>query len=515
MAAFLLLLAAAVIFGNRSEDSGPMFAGTAPIPQFRVDASWPLELPNHWLLGQVGGLAVDSRGHIWALERPGSLTADELDAAADPPRSLCCIAAKPVLEFDSSGRLLQAWGGPGQGYDWPKSEHGIHVEKNGNVWIGGNSPTDRQVIKFSNDGRFLLQIGHPSSDPMDSARTDILGRPAGIDVDEAAHEAYIADGYGNRRVIVFDSETGAIKRFWGAYGNKPTDAASGAYSPAAAPAQQFGNPVHCVHLSADGLVYVCDRSNNRIQVFTKAGKFISEFFVRKETLGQGSAWDLAFSADAAQSFLYVADGQDNVIWILQRSDGKILGQFGRNGRNAGQFHWVHQIAADAAGAIYTGEVDTGKRLQRFVQAGDGSPTGKRLELQVVSPAAGLIFRAFARRRAEAEALAHALAPGLSLLGRNASPAFIHALPDALPHPGAPGAAHAEAPKEHAAKHQQAQRLPEGNGANAEERRQQPVPQERHDPAANRGENDAEHQDDRAQQVPFPSHVCSSQFMNSS
>jgi DNA-binding beta-propeller fold protein YncE len=320
----------------------------------------------------VGGLTVDSRGHIWALQRPGSLTADELDAAADPPRALCCFAAKPVLEFDASGKLLQSWGGPAGGagsaaaeFDWPKSEHGIHVEKNGNVWIGGNGPADRMILKFTRQGRFLLQIGHPSSDPMDSSRTDILGRPAGMDVDEAAHEVFVADGYGNRRVIVFDSETGAFKRLWGAYGNKPSDVPLPTYSPATPPARQFGYPVHCLHISADGLVYVCDRINNRIQVFSKAGKFVAEFFVRKETLVQGSAWDLAFSSDPAQSFLFVADGEDNVVWILQRSDGKILGHFGRNGRNAGQFQWVHQIAADRSGAIYTGEVDTGKRLQRF------------------------------------------------------------------------------------------------------------------------------------------------------
>ena len=337
--------------------------------QFRVDPAWPLELPSDQLLGQVGGLAVDSHDHIWVLQRPGSLTADELDASADPPRSLCCFAAKPVLEFDASGRLLQSWGGPGQGFDWPKNEHGIHVEKNGNVWIGGNGPADRMLLKFSRDGRFLLQIGHPSADPMDSARTDILGRPAGIDVDEAAREVFVADGYGNRRVIVFDSQSGAFKRLWGAYGAKPSDAAPPAYTPAAPPSQQFATPVHCLHISADGLVYVCDRVNNRIQVFTKAGKFVAELFIRKETLAQGSAWDLAFSNDPAQTFLFVADGQDNVIWILQRRDGKILGHFGRNGRNAGQFHWIHQLASDSSGAIYTGEVDTGKRLQRFVLFG--------------------------------------------------------------------------------------------------------------------------------------------------
>jgi DNA-binding beta-propeller fold protein YncE len=351
-------------------------AAPAPVeaqqpPKFKVDADWPLELPDNWILGQVGGLAVDSHDHIWVLQRPGSDTADELGAAQTPQRSLCCFAAKPVLEFDKSGKLLNAWGGPapaGAGYDWPKTEHGIHVDKNDNVWIGGNAADDRMVLKFTRDGRFLMRIGKPSTDPVDSARTDILGRPAGIDVDEAAHEVYIADGYANKRVIVFDSDTGAFKRLWGAYGNKPSDADPGAYSPGGPPAQQFRNPVHCVHIAEDGLVYVCDRLNNRIQVFTKQGKFVKEFSVRPETLGNGSAWDLAFSRDKGQSFLLVADGEDNVIWTLQRSDGKILGSTGHNGRNAGQFHWIHQIAADSAGTLYTGEVDTGKRIQRFVIA---------------------------------------------------------------------------------------------------------------------------------------------------
>jgi len=334
-------------------------------PQFKVDPDWPLELPNNQILGQVGGLTVDRHDHIWVLHRPGSNTADELGASQTPPRSLCCFPAKPVLEFDSSGKLLQSWGGAGKGFDWPKSEHGIHVDSNDNVWIGGSAPEDRQILKFARDGRFLMQIGHPSSEPFDSSRTDILGRPAGIDVDEKAHEVYVADGYGNKRVIVFDSETGAFKRMWGAYGNQPSDAASEPYSPSATPARQFRNPVHCLHIASDGLVYVCDRTSSRIQVFTKQGKFVKEFSVRPETLGQGSAWDLAFSPDESQTFLFVADGENNVVWILQRSDGKVLGQIGHAGRNAGQFHWVHQIGSDSAGNLYTGEVDTAKRVQKF------------------------------------------------------------------------------------------------------------------------------------------------------
>jgi hypothetical protein len=348
----------------------PVRAQATP-PQYRVDPSWPKQLPNNWIMGQVGGLTVDRENHIWVLQRPKSDTPDELGAEQTPPRSECCVAAPPILEFDAQGNLLRSLGGPGQGYDWPTSEHGIHIDKKGNIWIAGNAPVDRQVLKFSPDGKFLMQIGHPApaTQPADSASHDLLGRPSGIAVDDEAHEVYISDGYMNKRVIVFDSETGAFKRLWGAYGNAPNDADPGAYNPTSAPDQQFRNPVHCVHISNDGMVYVCDRTNNRIQVFTKQGKFLKEFFVRKETLGQGSAWDFAFSTDAEQKFMILADGEDNVLWTLERDNGNVLGETGHSGRNAGQFHWVHQIASDSDGNLYTGEVDNAKRVQKFVLVG--------------------------------------------------------------------------------------------------------------------------------------------------
>jgi DNA-binding beta-propeller fold protein YncE len=344
-------------------------AATAPVPEtpkFKVDPFWPKELPNNWIMGQVGGMAVDRHDHIWVLQRPSLDTVDELGAAQTPPWSLCCFAAPPVLVFDAQGNLLQSWGGPGAGFDWPKREHGIYLDKDDNVWISGADPSDRHLLKFKNDGHFLMQIGHPSTDPPNSLRTDILGRPAGIEVDSEAHEVYVADGYMNKRVVVYDSDKGTFKRLWGAYGNPPNDADPGAYNPAAPPDQQFRNPVHCVHISRDGFVYVCDRVNDRMQVFTKQGKFVKEFFVRPQTLGIGSVWQFAFSADENQKFLLVADGENNVIWTLRRDDGAVVGQTGHNGRNAGQFHWVHQIVSDSQGNLYTGEVDTGKRIQKFV-----------------------------------------------------------------------------------------------------------------------------------------------------
>jgi len=354
---------------------GVLFTGIRPAfeqqpPTYEVDPFWPQELPDNQIMGAVGGLTVDSHDHIWVLQRPGSNSKTDLGAAQVPPISQCCFPAKPVMEFDTQGKLLQSWGGPGQGYDWPSSEHGIYVDKNDNVWIAGagfseTEGQDRHVLKFTRDGHFLMQIGHKSSDPYDSSRTDILGQPTGIAVDEEAHEVYISDGYGNRRIIVYDSETGAFKRLWSAYGNKPDDAKQEPYTPDGWPPQQFST-VHAVHISNDGLVYVCDRGNDRIQVFTKQGKFMKEFPVRIQTLNPGSVWDLAFSSDKEQKYLFVADGQNNVVWILARSDGKILGSFGHHGRNAGQFHWLHGIASDSAGNLYTAEVENSKRIQKFL-----------------------------------------------------------------------------------------------------------------------------------------------------
>ncbi|HET9994952.1 MAG TPA: hypothetical protein VFQ18_06055 [Candidatus Acidoferrum sp.] len=363
----LAVLAAGFAIGNIvSFVFLPRTARAQEIPKYRVEASWPKELPNNWIMGQVGGMAVDRHDHIWILQRPSSNTADELGASPASQRSQCCIAAPPILVFDAQGNLLQSWGGPGEGYNWPILEHGIHVDKDDNVWISGSGITDRHILKFKSNGQFVMQIGHPSSDVPDSSRTDILGRPAGIEVDQEAHEVYIADGYMNKRVVVYDSDTGAFKRLWGAYGNVPNDANPGPYNAAAPPDQQFRNPVHCVHISRDGFVYVCDRVNDRVQVFTKQGKFVKEFFVRPQTLGSGSFWQFAFSTDEKQKFLLVADGENNVIWTLRREDGAVLGQTGHNGRNAGQFHWVHQVVSDSQGNLYTGEVDTGKRIQKFV-----------------------------------------------------------------------------------------------------------------------------------------------------
>jgi hypothetical protein len=352
------------------------YAGTPP--KYEVDASWPKQLPNNWVIGQIGGMTVDKDDHIWVFQRPRSLTADEAAAARTPPTAECCFPAPSVLEFDAEGNLLKSWGEPNFNPSWPQNEHGIYVDRAGNVWLSGSGAAaqdgrggaeDREVFKFTNDGKLLMTIGHPFTGPDNNQDTTMLGRVAAIEVDDAAHEVFIADGYGNRRVAVFDSDTGTFKRGWGAYGiplNQIDNGRLPAYDPSAASPKQFLGPVHSVRISRDGLVYVCDRTADRIQVFSKQGNFVKEFLVAPKTLGGGSAWTVTFSHDPKQEFLLVGDGTNNVIWILNRDDGKIVGSFGHNGRNAGEFHWVHQVVMDSKGNLYTGEVDTGKRIQKFV-----------------------------------------------------------------------------------------------------------------------------------------------------
>jgi DNA-binding beta-propeller fold protein YncE len=338
------------------------------VPSFQVDPAWPKPLPNDWIMGQASGVAVDAQDHVWVIQRPRSLTDDEKALMLNPPASKCCRPAPPVLEFDREGNLLKAWGGPGQGYDWPQNEHGISIDYKGFVWIGGNGEQDGEYLKFTPDGKFVLQIGRigPQTDSNDVSR---LGKAADAEVDPQTNEVYIADGYFNHRVIVFDADTGAYKRHWGAYGRKPTDEKLPPYTPAAAPSPQFGNPVHCVKIAKDGLVYVCDRKNDRIQVFHKDGSFVREFILEPNTLGAGSVWDLDFWIDPKQSFLLNADGTNNEVRTIQRATGAVVGTFGRNGRNAGEFHWVHNLAVDSEGNIYTTEVDTGKRAQKFKYLG--------------------------------------------------------------------------------------------------------------------------------------------------
>ena len=349
-------------------------AASHEAPMFEVDPLWPKPLPNHWLLGSAIGVGVDSRDHVYVIHRRQSFnTRTEIGAAMQPPTGECCIPAPNILEFDPAGNLVNHWGGKSDDYEWPSSNHGLTLDHKDNVWIGGNGRGDSHVLKFTRDGTFLLQIGTPGQDA-DSSSSEHFGRVAKISFDAKANEAYLSDGYGNKRVAVLDADTGELKRYWGAYGNKPDDADLGPYDPSAPLAQQFRNPVHCAEPSNDGLVYVCDRPNDRIQVFKTDGTFVTEKRIAPATLGDGSTWDIAFSKDPAQKFMYVADGKNMKVYIMLRETLEILTSFGDGGRQPGQFFAVHSIATDSLGNIYTTETYEGKRVQKFVFKGMGEVT---------------------------------------------------------------------------------------------------------------------------------------------
>lgn len=383
--AIFLVLLAGLFIGQSVLDKTPAAEGRSAVmaPRFEVDPLWPKPLPNHWYIGMTIGVGVDAQDHVWIVHRPDTVSANE--AALDQKTGACCSKAPPVLEFDQAGNLIGHWGGPGQGYEWPESNHGITIDYKGNVWIGGNGTNDAQLLKFTQDGKFIAQFGHSGKNG-GSNDTENFGRVAKIFVDPKANEAYISDGYLNKRVVVIDADTGKFKRYWGAYGNKPDDKNLGRYDPDAPPAQQFRNPVHCAELSNDGFLYVCDRVNDRIQVFTPEGKFVKEQFVARRSLADGSVWDIAFSKDPQQKFIYLADGRNQKVYIIQRDTLEILTSFGDGGRQPGQFYGVHSIATDSKGNIYTTETYEGRRLQKFVYKGLAPVT--KQDQGTVWPAAG-------------------------------------------------------------------------------------------------------------------------------
>ena len=371
---------AGVIFALAAMHSTAMETAVLPAvqspPSYRVDPSWPRPLPNHWIVGAVVGVAVDDRDHVWIVHRPSTLQPNET-------RSIW-RAAPPVLEFDGDGTLVSSWGGPGPGYEWPQLEHGIHVDAQDNVWLGGGGDKDAQILKFTRAGRFLMQIGHQGKG-QGSEDTSNLGGAAHMIVDRAAHELYVADGYVNHRVIVFDAETGAYKRHWGAYGRPPDDSyftkigerlpgpfrgavqnenKPSQYDPDAPPPPQF-RIVHAVRISRDGLVYVCDRTNNRLQVFRKDGTFVQEAFIARDTFGSGSVWDAGFSIDPEQRWLVVIDGTNQQVYVVERKSLRVVSTFGGAGHWAGQFYGAHNLAIDSKGSLYITETYEGKRVQKF------------------------------------------------------------------------------------------------------------------------------------------------------
>ena len=371
---------------------GTTVSAQGAAPAYRVDPFWPQPLANHWVFGSITGVAVDAQDHVWVLHRGAdSLESNEkgMMITPNPTSSVYCLAAPFVLELDAAGKVVSSFGGPGQGYNWPQSPGSIAVDAKGNVWVtaaglvpapaggrgaapGAAAPApDAHVLKFSKTGQFLLQIGKPGLTTGD----DALNKPSAVAVDAAANEVFIADT-GNRRIAVFDSEAGKFKRAWGAYGEKP-GADPGAYA-ATAPASRQFRDVTCVDIAKDGNVYVCDRTSNRIQVFGKDGKFVKEAVIAKNTTGAvvagqfgavsafGSVWDVAFSNDAQQRYLFVADGQNKKVRILDRASLNEVGSIGQGGRQPGRFLAVGSIAVDSKGNVYTGEQHHGKRVQKFV-----------------------------------------------------------------------------------------------------------------------------------------------------
>lgn len=357
--------------------AAPVFAAAAA-PEFKVDPFWPQTLPNTWVLGEISGLAVDAKDNVWVIHRPRTLTARETKASRTPPAAPCCVAAPPVIAFSPEGKVVAAWGGPGQGYDWPSSEHGVTVDPQGNVWILGNgdgplgadgkpdrSKADGHAIKFTRDGKFLFQLGKPGA-TKGSLDKNQLSKAPKIVFDAKGEEAYIADGYVNHRVIVYDAKTGAFKRMWGAYGNAPTDKDKPGVNPKTNLPDQM-ETVHCVVRANDGLVYACDRQNQRIQVFESSGKFVKEFLYNMPNLDQripGRVADMAIWQDKAQSYLVIADGNFETVRMVSRENGQEVRTFGRQGAYAGEFSRLHVITTDSKGNVFTGEAG-GHRVQKF------------------------------------------------------------------------------------------------------------------------------------------------------
>ena len=336
----------------------PALAGA---PKFEVDPSWPQALPGNWIIGTIGGITVDAQDHVWINQRPSSLDARE-KRAATAPNVKCCVPAPPVIEFDQAGKVVQGWGGDGPDYKWGNDGHGSHVDDSNFVWVGDHNPdTGGHIYKFTRDGKFVMRIGKPGK-ATGSNDTEHLGRPADMVVDPATNELFVADGYGNKRVIVFDATTGIYKRHWGAYGKIPSDETV-EWDLKGPPPAQFTNPVHCITLTNDGLVLVCDRQHNRMQMFRKDGTFVREIFVLKDSY-PGTIGSIVKWPDPAQTYLLVVDDPNGQFHVVNRADGRLVGSFGRVGHQLGEFYNLHFIGIDSRGNVYSGEVQ-GKRVQKF------------------------------------------------------------------------------------------------------------------------------------------------------
>jgi hypothetical protein len=355
------------------------------IPRFQVDAAWPT-VPEELILGQVPGLSVDRSDNIWILQRPNSLGFSDTGLAQNPPIAVCCRPAPHVMRFSPDGTYLDGWGGPAYAPEidgvnqWPSTVHGLYVDDNQSVWIAGNGDGDHVVLNFTAEGDFLRSLGRRNATGGNFDR-ETLGGPADIAYDPQSGEALIADGYINKRIIGFD-EDGEFTRFWGAYASSPDEktregafdqsqASSNADGGADPESDSFGDIVHCVVRGPDERIYVCDRRNNRLQVFatTDDGRteFVRDIVIAPTTGGTRTASDVAWSPDGR--FMYVADMMNGQVWILDAASYEELGALGRNGRYPGQFIWLHSVDVDSKGNVYTSEVGTGRRVQKFVFQG--------------------------------------------------------------------------------------------------------------------------------------------------
>ena len=356
---------------SKLQESSVAASNDIMAPHFLVDPYWPRPLPNMWAMGNTIGVEVDERDHVFVVHRnDASQFGGNTEIGLQGGVSECCTPAPPIMEFDPAGNVVNAWGGPVEGaeYTWPASNHGIAIAGNGNIWIGGNGGGDSHVLVFTRDGEYVRTVGVPGED-RDSNSEIHFGRVAEIAMDINANEAYFADGYRNRRVAVVDVASGALKRYWGAYGNTPDDSVDVTYTPGQPGPQQFRGPVHCAQPSNDGLVYVCDRGANRVQVFRKDGTYVKEMVYNPATLNQGSTWDIAFSKDPDQEYIYLADGQNFKISVIDRASMEVLYTFGQGGRQPGTFYAPHSVATDSEGNLYTTETYEGSRVQKFVYQG--------------------------------------------------------------------------------------------------------------------------------------------------
>jgi hypothetical protein len=369
-------------------------------PMFKVDPFWPKPLPNRWSMQQVTGVYVEEKNdHVWFLNRAAAADGDETGGEGNPPRIDCCIRGPEVIELDPEGNVVHAWGGPGYIPEWPTALQTVIADRQGNVWVAGTAAQD-SILKFTREGKLLWDFGHrpPKDGPPlkeNNQQTDVLVSKGRFNLDEDAHEIYLINW---KRVLVYDMDTGAFKRGWGGHGmplSEITNDPIPAYQWNGGPPPEEKNLVpdlHFVEISKDGMVYVGERGQNRISVYTKQGKWLQDFSVSPNTPAQrlqaggkdcgglppntkmppcGTTYKMVFSKDPQQKYMYVADGTNDHVWILDRKTGRTLGNFGSNGKYAGQFHWINAVATDSKGNIYTGEVEEAKRIQKFVPVAAG------------------------------------------------------------------------------------------------------------------------------------------------